>query len=158
MIYHDSSPRCIPMLFSNDRESELPDHHSSNKDAVRILSLILINLCLVSCGKFDQEHLLSKSFGADLESISSGKKTKYSDGLFIILNVLDTEPVYSRFFAEPFKEGDVSLKFGDTEFNSAEVGKIRYRFLESFDGYTKTIFYIPKQKLLGFGYSDGVME
>ena len=124
---------------------------------MKILYMIALCLILVGCDKFDRDNLLSGSFGADLESITSGKKTKYSDGLFLVFDVAATDPLYAQFFTKPFDEENVSLFFGDTEYNSQDVGKIRYRRLDSFDGYTKTIFYIPKLKLLGFGYSDGLL-
>ena len=118
---------------------------------------IALSLILVGCDKFDRGTLLSSSFGTDLQSITSGKKTKYSEGLFRVYDVEVTDPLYAQFFTAPFNEADISLLFGDTEYDSEEVGKIRYRLLDSFDGYTKTIFYIPKLKLLGFGYSDGLL-
>lgn len=124
---------------------------------MKTIALIAISLFLVSCDKFNKGHLLTGSFDADLPAISSGKKTRYSDGLFLVYNVTDHDPLYSRFFTKPFNEGNVTVSFGNTEFNSSDVGSIRYRVLDSFDGYTKTIFYIPKQKILGFGYSDGLL-
>lgn len=124
---------------------------------IKILYMIAFCLFLVRCDKFDRDNLLNGSFGADLESISVGKKTKYSDGLFLIYEVAATDPLYAQFFTEPFYEEDIRLFFGDTVYDSADVGMIRYRCLDSFDGYTKAIFYIPKLKLLGFGYSDGLL-
>lgn len=123
---------------------------------MKILNIIVLSLILIGCDKFDRDNLLNASFGADLESLTSGKKTKYLDGLFLVFDVAATDPLYAQFFTEPFHKGEISLIFGDTEYDSAEVGEIHYRLLDSFDGYTKTIFYIPKLKLLGFGYSDGL--
>jgi len=124
---------------------------------MKTLYILALCLVLVGCDKFDRDNLIKSSFGADLERITSGKKTQYSDGLFLVFDVTDTDPLYAQFFTKPFDEEEISLFFGNTKYDSADVGKIRYRLLDSFDGFTKTIFYIPKLKLLGFGYSDGLL-
>ena len=124
---------------------------------MKTILILAVSLSLVSCDKFSRDNFLSNSFGADLQTITSGKKTKYSDGLFLVFDVSTSDALYSQFFADPYDEGDIWLSFGDTEFEPSEDGKIQYRRLESFDGYTKTIFYIPKRRILGFGYSDGLM-
>lgn len=118
---------------------------------------LLIGLLLVSCDRFDREELTTRSFDADLKALAAAKKTEYSDGLFLVHGISDHEPLYLKFFTDPFTEGHVSISFGDTQFDSSDVGGIRYRVYDSIDGYTKTIFYIPSRKILGFGFSDGVL-
>lgn len=117
----------------------------------------MLCLIIVACNRFDRDHLLKSSFGADLQSLTSDRKAQYTDGLFLVYDVEDTDSLYTRFFDEPFHEGAIALSFGDRQFSSSEVGRIRYRLLDSLDGHTKTIFYIPDMRLLGFGFSDGLM-
>ena len=119
---------------------------------------LLLSLLLVSCDRFNRDELMTRSFKADLVALTAGKKTEYTDGLLLVHGVVDSDPLYAQFFAKPFSEEDVRLSFGDTHFNSSDVGKIRYRLLDSLDGYTKTIFYIPSRKILGFGFSDGLLN
>jgi len=119
--------------------------------------IIILSFIIVACSRFNQDHFLSESFGADLRSLASSNKTEYSDSLFLVFDVSNTDPIYSHFFTKPYETESVTISFGDTQFNSSEVGVIQYQLLESFDGYTKTIFYIPKQKLMGFGYANSLL-
>ncbi len=124
---------------------------------MKFIALAIISLLLISCDKFDEGEMLANAFGVDLVKLTEGKKTSYSDGLLLVYDVSDGEALYATFFTDLYKEGDVHISFKGTQFDSTDVGVIRYRLLDSFDGYTQTIFYIPKEKTLGFGYSDGLM-
>ncbi|WP_411825410.1 hypothetical protein [Luteolibacter sp. AS25] len=125
---------------------------------MKTILLLLLGFLLVSCDRFNRDELISRSFDADLGALTAGRKTDYSDGLLLVHGVTDSDPLYAQFFSKSFSKGEVHLSFGDTQFNSKDVGKIRYRLLDSFDGYTKTIFYIPSRKILGFGFSDGLLN
>ena len=118
--------------------------------------VILLSFTIVACGRFNEDQFLTESFGVDLRNLSSSKKTEYSDGLFLVFDVSDVDPIYAQFFTKPCEAKNVTISFDSSQFDSSEVGGIRYQLLDSLDGYTKTVFYIPKQKLMGFGYSDGL--
>lgn len=124
---------------------------------MKLIPFIIFILVLAGCDQFNRDHLVGSSFGVNLENISNGKKTQYSDGLFLIYDVEDTELIYRDIFSEPFSKGEVVIHFKNDKFSSDKDGLIWYRQLDTFDGYTKTIFYIPDRKLLGFGYAYSLM-
>ncbi len=124
---------------------------------MKLVAILIIFLGIVSCTRFDEDHLLIDSFGLNLKELSKGKKVEYTDGLFLVYDIAETDLLYKEFFTDDFYEGDVVITFGRREFSSSGGGKMKYCLLESFDGFTKTVFYIANQRLLGFGYSDGLM-
>lgn len=124
---------------------------------MKTLLVTILSLAIVACGRFSQDQLLTENFGVDLQSLSSSKKTEYSDGLFLVFDVSDVDPIYAHFFTKPHEEKSVTILFGEIQFDSSEVGIIRYHLLGSIDGYTKTVFDVPEKKMMGFGYSDGLL-
>ena len=59
---------------------------------MKTITMLAVSTFLVSCNKFDKDNLLTNKFGVDLLAISSGKKSQYSDGLFLVYNVTELVP------------------------------------------------------------------
>ncbi|MDB9741415.1 hypothetical protein OAB00_01030 [Akkermansiaceae bacterium] len=114
-------------------------------------------LALISCDKFSQSKLVNLGFSENLSDYVDQYESEYSDGLLLLRNVDEGDAVYEDFFSAGYEEGNVTISFLEKEFTSNELGMIRYSILDGFDGFSKTIFYSQKLKLMGFGYSDGLM-
>ena len=122
---------------------------------IRITAVILACL-LCSCEKFSHSYFLSDSFGINLTPFIAKKCTSYSDGCLQIFDVSENDTLYKKFFSEKYLTEEISLGFGVTSFSPSQYGQIQYRKLGEFDGYTKIVFYIPKSKIIGFGYATAI--
>ena len=120
------------------------------------IALLILGCFLCSCGKFSHSNLLSESFGIDLRPFIATKKTSYSDGCLQIFDISENDILYKKFFSENYLNEHVSIDFEEIKFNTSKFGEIRYRKLGEFDEFVKIVFYIPKNRILGFGYSTAI--
>jgi len=120
------------------------------------IAVILLGCLLCSCGRFSHSNLLSDSFGIDLRPFLTKKRTSYSDACLQIFDVSENDLLYKKFFSEKYLTEQVGIDFAEIKFNTSKFGEIRYRNFGEFDGFIKTVFYIPKNKILGFGFSTAI--
>lgn len=116
------------------------------------INIFILCCFLCSCGKFSQSNLLSRSFGIDLRPFITLKQTSYSDGCLQIFDVSENDTIYKKFLSDNYLDEPVALGFEEITFSTSQFGEIRYRQFGEFDGFIKLVFYIPKSKILGFGY------
>ena len=136
------------------RQPAIPDEGRSEKNMMRyFLVPVFLAILLSGCKKFDQSHFIKEEFGTNLTPLLRDKRVEYSDGLLQIFEVTESDPLYQTFFNTDYQSEEVGLGFDKLYFSTSQVGEIRYRIIGSFDEYKKTIFYIPKKHILGFGYA-----
>ncbi len=126
------------------------------KLTLSLLRVFFLAGFLSGCAKFSHSNLLSDSFGCDLRPFITKKQTSYSDGCLLIFDISEDDSLYKRFFSDYYLNEDVGLGFTQISFNTLKEGEIRYRKLGAFDGFTKVVFYIPRNKILGFGFATAI--
>ena len=147
-------PSLLFCAIDPPRQPAIPDEGRSEKIMMRyFLVPVFLAILLSGCNKFDQSHFIKEEFGTNLTPLLKDKRVEYSDGLLQIFEVTESDLLYQTFFNTDYQCEKVGLGFDKLYFRTSQLGEIRYRIIGSFDEYKKTIFYIPKKHILGFGYA-----
>jgi len=124
-----------------------------------LISLVTI-FAIKSCRIFDtfnKETLIRSTFQTDLTPYIAKEKTTYSDGCLQFHGISKSHPLFLLYFSVPY-EKTFHISFPHEEFNDPHARDSIYfrRIGKSFDGYAPVVTYLPEQKMLVFGYSDGM--
>lgn len=106
--------------------------------------------------RFNKDTLVKSAFQADLTPYIAREKTSYSDGCLQFYGISKSHPLFLLYFSKPY-ENTFHVSFLKEEFNDPVSRNSIYlrRIGDSFDGYVPVVAYIPKDRILVIGYSDG---
>lgn len=135
-----------------------------SKKRLAFVSVTLLSLATIFAIKtsrifdtFDKDYLIRSTFGADLSPYIEKEKTTYTDGCLQFHGITESHPLFLLYFSEPH-EKNFFISFLHEEFNDPNTrDSIHLRRIgESVGGYVPVVAYLPNQKRLVFGYSDGI--
>jgi hypothetical protein len=129
-----------------------------------LAAVILLSLAVVFAIKssrifntFDKDTIIRSSFETDLTPYIAKEKTTYTDGCLQFHGISKSHPLFLLYFSEPY-EKTFHITFPHREFDDAHAqDTICFRRIgKSFDGYVPVVAYVPEEKILIFGCSNGI--